>query len=94
MLLLTTASGAAAPPQPVRSFSDVTLEKTEGDYVGYTVILMQHRGGATIVFQEALAGVKGLLAVALTAFAMGKTVGFTYDNATPSCFISTLKVNP
>lgn len=39
------------------------------------------------------AGVKVNLAVVLTAFAMGKTITFAYDNSTPACFIRTVMVN-
>lgn len=38
-------------------------------------------------------GVKTSLSLALTAFTTGKTITFTYDNATPSCYVGTVLVN-
>jgi hypothetical protein len=38
---------------PVRCFSDMTYHKVEGDYVGFNICLVEHRGGMSVIFQEA-----------------------------------------
>ena len=46
-------SAHACADQNARCFSDMAYHKTEGDIVGLTICLMSHRGGVSVIHQEA-----------------------------------------
>lgn len=46
-------SAHACADQTARCFSDMTYHQTEGDIVGLTICLMSHRGGVSVIHQEA-----------------------------------------
>ena len=51
-LALVFSLGSMAAPT-VRCFSDMTHHSVENDYIGINICLMGHRGGVTVIFQEA-----------------------------------------
>lgn len=39
-------------------------------------------------------GLRNMLAVALTAFSTGRSISIAFDDASPSCYVNRLQINP
>lgn len=53
VILATLFSLEATAAPTTQCFSDMNYHKVEADYVGFNICLMEHRGGVSVVFQEA-----------------------------------------
>lgn len=63
-LLSTLASASEGRGStPVKCFSDMTMHPVERDYVGFVVVLLEHRKGVSVVFQEGAGALEAPLLV-------------------------------
>lgn len=58
--VIASESGAT---MPMKCFTDMSFHQLERDYVGYVVLLLEHRKGVSVVFQEGAGALEAPLLV-------------------------------